>query len=117
MLWTTKYRIVITLMLVLAGFAGAMSGCARAERSEADAVTRPASSADVASQEYSIEGMTCEGCVQSVTAAIEKVPGVQSVKVSLKDKKATVVGDLSQATPEKIEAAVAAAGYKAKQAP
>jgi copper chaperone CopZ len=115
MLWTTRHWIVSTVVAAFVGMASAIGGCARAERNETEVVARPTRSAEVASQDYAIEGMTCEGCVQSVTAAIEKVPGVQSVKVSLKDKKATVVGDLSQATPEKIEAAVAAAGYKAKR--
>ena len=63
-------------------------------------------------REFAIEGMSCEGCVNTVTTALKAVPGVKSVEVSLKDKKATVVanGVSSQA----IEDAVAKAGYKAK---
>lgn len=64
--------------------------------------------------QFAIEGMSCQGCVDTVTEALTKVPGVQSAKVSLADKKAQVVADLSQASAQKIEAAVAQAGYKAQ---
>ena len=37
-----------------------------------------------------VNGMACMGCVQSVTKALEKVAGVESVNVSLEDKKAVV---------------------------
>jgi copper chaperone len=65
-------------------------------------------------REFAIDGMACEGCADNVTNAIEKIPGVQSAKVSLTEKKAVVVADPSQVPAEKIEAAVTAAGYKAK---
>lgn len=39
---------------------------------------------------FSIEGMTCEACVSKVTEALEKIPHVQSAKVSLNDKVAVV---------------------------
>ena len=63
--------------------------------------------------EFAVEEMTCDGCVNSVTTAIKSVPGVQSVEVSLEAKKATVVADRSQVSPQAIEDAVRKAGYKA----
>jgi len=64
------------------------------------------------STELPIEGMTCQHCVRSVTAALAKVPGVQEVTVSLADKKASVTF-ADQAVPrETLAAAVVEAGYQ-----
>jgi copper chaperone CopZ len=68
-------------------------------------------------REFAIEGMMCQGCADSVTSAIAKLPGVQKANVSLAEKRAVVVADPSQVSAEKIEASVAAAGYKAKAVP
>lgn len=58
-----------------------------------------------------IEGMTCGNCVRHVTRALEGLPGVSDVSVSLEDKSAqvTVPEDM---TDEQITAAVADAGYE-----
>jgi copper chaperone CopZ len=63
-------------------------------------------------QEFAIEGMSCEGCVSTITTALKAMPGVKSVEVSLKDKKATVVAN--GVPPQIIQDAVAKAGYKAR---
>lgn len=63
-------------------------------------------------REFAIEGMSCEGCANTITTALKAIPGVQSVEVSLKDKKATVVAN--GVSPQVIEDAVAKAGYKAR---
>jgi copper chaperone len=65
-------------------------------------------------REYAIEGMSCEGCVSTVTSALQAVSGVMSVEVSLKDKKATVVADSSHVSSQVVEDTVAKAGYKAR---
>lgn len=39
---------------------------------------------------FIIEGMTCESCVQKITEKLKTIPHVQSVKVSLADKTATL---------------------------
>ncbi len=77
---------------------------------------RPGDSAKrpMAIEEFAIDGMSCEGCMATVTAALKAVPGVEAAKVSLPEKKAIVVGDPSQIKAEQIEAAVASAGYKAR---
>jgi copper chaperone len=63
-------------------------------------------------QEFAIEGMSCEGCVNTITTALKAIPGVTSAKVSLQDKKATVVAD--SVSSQTIEDTVAKAGYKAR---
>lgn len=40
-----------------------------------------------------VEGMMCEGCVNSVSGSLGKVPGVESVDVNLKKGTATVMHD------------------------
>ncbi len=39
-----------------------------------------------------VTGMTCAHCVATVTKALEKVPGVESAKVSLEKEEAMVEG-------------------------
>ncbi len=72
--------------------------------------------ANVSAREFAIEGMSCQGCVDAVTAALTEIPGVQSAKVSLADKKAVVVAEERKVSTAKIVAAIAAAGYKGQLA-
>ena len=60
-----------------------------------------------------VQGMSCGGCVKSVTAALTRVPGVNTVDVDLQAGRATVTGDLPQGG-EPLVVATTAAGYPAK---
>lgn len=60
-----------------------------------------------------ITGMTCQHCVKAVETALKAVPGVESVKVSLPDRSATVTGSVD--SPALI-AAVTEEGYQAEVA-
>lgn len=59
----------------------------------------------------SVEGMMCQNCVKHVTRALQTVPGVASVTVSLEKKNAVVECDTS-VTGEALKAAVTDAGYE-----
>lgn len=59
----------------------------------------------------SIEGMTCNGCANNVTQALQAVPGVESAQVSLAEKRATIRFDDTRATPAALKEAVEAAGF------
>ena len=92
-----------------------------AERDDAaTADVRNAAAAGAATNERSnkmekklnVEGMMCEHCVAHVTKALEGIPGVSSVKVSLADKDA-VVEAAPEVTDEALVAAVKDAGYEA----
>ncbi len=61
--------------------------------------------------QLNIKGMTCGGCVKSVTGVLHKIPGVASVEVSLEQNRATVVYNPAQANPAQFKAAVEDAGY------
>ena len=63
----------------------------------------------------SISGMTCNICATHVKDALEKLPGVNSAKVSYPDGTAQVVADAGVSF-ESMAAAVAKAGYLAKLA-
>lgn len=60
-----------------------------------------------------IGGMSCGGCVKSVTRILESVKGVASVEVSLENKSATVGYDPAQTAAEALIEAVEDGGYDA----
>jgi mercuric ion binding protein len=62
---------------------------------------------------FSISNMTCPTCPITVKAAMRKVPGVQSVDVSLRQKIAVVVFDPARVKPAAIAAASTGAGFPA----
>ena len=60
-----------------------------------------------------VQGMSCGGCVKSVTAALTPLPGVTGVEVNLSAGHVTVTGDMPQGG-EDLVLALTAAGYPAK---
>jgi len=63
--------------------------------------------------EFAVDGMSCGGCVNSVTRAVSQLPGVQRVEVSLETKAAIVEYDGAAVNPAAIVAAIEAAGFGA----
>jgi copper chaperone len=63
--------------------------------------------------DIAIEGMTCEGCVKSVTRTLQAVPGVERVEVSLDQGRAKVAYDPGKAHLADLKRAVKRAGYEA----
>jgi copper chaperone CopZ len=60
-----------------------------------------------------VTGMTCNGCVKHVDAALRAVPGVAAVEVLLFDQRAKVVHDPERSPVPILLAAVEGAGYEA----
>lgn len=58
-----------------------------------------------------VTGMSCGGCVSSVTKALKAVDGVDDVNVSLADGAATVSYDEHLTSKTLLNSAVIAAGY------
>jgi copper chaperone len=58
---------------------------------------------------YTVGGMSCEHCVNAVTAEVGEVPGVRDVAVDLDTGTVTVTGD--SIDDEAVQAAVDEAGY------
>lgn len=61
--------------------------------------------------ELTITGMTCDHCVNAVTAALKGVPGVSDAVVNLAEKSAKVSGD--GVDTQKLIEAVKEEGYEA----
>ncbi|HYL17154.1 MAG TPA: heavy-metal-associated domain-containing protein [Burkholderiales bacterium] len=60
-----------------------------------------------------VNGMTCDGCVRSVTKALKAVPGVGDVEVSLARSEARIAYAPREASVERLKAAIDEAGYEA----
>lgn len=58
-----------------------------------------------------IDGMTCGGCVASVTRVLTGLPGVTSAQVSLEQSQAVVVHDPTTAPVAALRSAVEDAGF------
>ncbi len=67
--------------------------------------------ADSMKKVIAVEGMMCEHCQAHVTEALQKVPGVTEVHVSLKKKNAEVVCE-KEVADEVLQKAVTDAGYQ-----
>ena len=63
--------------------------------------------------ELKVEGMTCEGCVKSVTRTLSGLPGVHKVDVSLADAHAKITYDPAKSGLADFKRAVEQAGYEA----
>jgi len=57
---------------------------------------------------YKVQGMTCQGCVASVTRALEGALGQTKIAVSLQDGLARISGEHD---PAAVQKAVESAGF------
>lgn len=62
--------------------------------------------------ELKVAGMTCSGCIRSVTRALSSVAGVTVVDVSFDQALARVTFDPAKVNRETIRAAVVDAGFE-----
>ena len=60
-----------------------------------------------------VGGMSCQGCVKSVTGALTAVPGVAAAEVSLERGEAKVAFDPAQVDVTRLRQAVDDAGFDA----
>ena len=60
-----------------------------------------------------IDGMTCGGCVKSVTKVLENLEGVEKAEVSLENANAIISFDESKIQPAALIEAVEEAGFDA----
>ncbi|HKU84908.1 MAG TPA: heavy-metal-associated domain-containing protein [Casimicrobiaceae bacterium] len=61
--------------------------------------------------ELNVKGMSCQGCVASVTRVLKAVPGVDDVSVTLQPPLARVTYDGTRTNAAVLKAAVEDAGY------
>ena len=79
-------------------------GCAPAAMGEAPA-------ADGVRTTYTVAGMTCGGCANTVSRHLSEVPGVTGVKVDVADGVVTVTSDAPVRSAD-VRAAIEQAGYQ-----
>ena len=58
-----------------------------------------------------VDGMTCGGCVASVTRVLKATPGVSDAVVELAAKRATVTFDPARTSVPALKSAIDDAGY------
>jgi copper chaperone len=58
-----------------------------------------------------VQGMTCGGCVASVTRVLKAVPGVTEAMVTLQPGVAKVTFDPARTQPTALRAAIEGAGF------
>lgn len=61
-----------------------------------------------------VEGMSCGGCVKSVTNVLSALPGVAQAEVSLENKSARVEFEPGRVTRADMQRAIADAGFEAE---
>ncbi|HET7061102.1 MAG TPA: heavy metal-associated domain-containing protein [Nitrosospira sp.] len=59
-----------------------------------------------------VNGMTCQGCVNSVKNVLEKIPGVQNADVSLEQKQVKIQYDAGKTGAEQFKNAIEGAGFE-----
>jgi copper chaperone len=58
-----------------------------------------------------IKGMTCGGCVKSVTNVLQQLAGVSKVDVSLEENNAVISFDPGKVKPAQFKSAIEDAGF------
>ena len=104
-----RHLILAAVLLAVGGF-GALSLTAIPSVSAQTAATQVAAAQ---SATFVVENMTCALCPVTVKKAMEKVAGVQSVRIDFAARTATVVFDPAVTSVDAIAAASADAGYPA----
>lgn len=105
--WNPVRRAVVAIAV---GFASlSLSGCSQPVGNAKDAPAK-ATAAKITRQ-FAVEGMHCDGCAQSITTALQAVPGIKSATVSFESKKATVVTEGEQLATYEIEKTISDLGF------
>ena len=60
-----------------------------------------------------VDGMSCGGCVKSVTGVLTALDGVARAEVSLEQKQAVVEFDAGKLTRDQLKAVIEDAGFDA----
>jgi copper chaperone len=61
-----------------------------------------------------VEGMSCGGCVKSVTNVLTALPGVAKAEVSLEDKQARIEYEAGRVSIDDMKRVIVDAGFEAE---
>ena len=87
-----KYLLILATLIIF-GLATTISAQSETKSDETKGETKT----------YSVEGMTCQGCVSSVESKLEKIDGVQKYEVDLEKGEAVIEFDPEKFKSEDIE--------------
>jgi MerR family copper efflux transcriptional regulator len=73
------------------------------------------SSSDMKTSTFTIRGMHCDGCAETVNALLAREPGVKTSTVSFQEGKARALYDPSVTSSDRLIAVIERAGYRAAQ--
>ena len=63
-------------------------------------------------REWRVTGMDCGACAAKVRGAVERLPGVSEVDVTLMNERLKLTLDPGRTSPERVEKTVKAIGYR-----
>ena len=87
-----KYLLILATLIIF-GLATTISAQSETKSDETKVETKT----------YSVEGMTCQGCVSSVESTLGKIDGVQNYEVDLEKGEAVIEFDPEKLKSEDIE--------------
>jgi uncharacterized protein len=111
--WLSAFWAIVLLAVI--GFSYLRSprkeaGLTLGEDSATDGSASAESAAKSERLEFTISGMTCNHCVETVGRTLRQSPGVRRVEVNLKEGRAVVTGE--HLDPQQLTAAVNSLGYE-----
>ncbi len=111
-----NWKGAVSAMIVGTGAICAGCGIGTEEfEQETTVASTPAEGVEFATARFSVDGMTCGGCVLATEMAVKRVVGVRSVTASLGEDggpgNATVEYDVGRADTAAIAAAIRRAGF------
>lgn len=68
----------------------------------------------MASIKYTAPNIKCEGCAETITEALSRIPGVSDVKVDIPEKVVTVEYDGDTVSGTTLKSALAESGFPAQ---
>jgi len=112
----TSYMVIGITAFLVGGFSFWLIGSVGPELKQTEVRENGGEANTAVPREFVIDGMSCQGCADTITSALTKISGVQSASVSPQNKRAVVLAKESQVPTDKILAAITAAGYKGQLA-
>jgi MerR family copper efflux transcriptional regulator len=73
---------------------------------------RRGASNDMKTATFTIKGMRCDGCAETIKALLAREPGVKTSTVSFKDGNARVLYDAATTSTDRLIVAIEGAGYR-----
>ena len=103
-------HLIYFIIIVAVSFACKNSATGEGSGTDADPQVSAQSGA-LTSVEFSVEGMTCEGCENAIAGSVNKLLGIACVEASYTAATTIVTFDTTVVSIGEIDEAIASAGY------